>query len=296
MVEDVQSDIKEVVHFVPDEASRIVYAHGAFGFETRRHDQLYPDLDERGDIKGVFEMTLKCGSRIVLDLTGAQWNLQDDGGAHGPVTYCADYWSRWDAAIKYRIPFRSHALKHTRTMAGYRMITSQTLIMETSLYFNVLMTSACKAELGFHPRDLLDMDIASYSDAKQRFLAKTTLYLQKRPMDVDNGSHLNVLDKFDLRHPRIIAKAPKPQPQSNGSLPLDIGDMANFDWKALSRLIQQPGLEVTLKEKRRAKALQKKRSVYKELGTWKMVFLEDTLPSARVPVGCVSENPGWKLD
>ena len=272
-----------------------MHAQGTFGFETRRHDQLYPDEDERGDIKGIYEITLKCGSKIALDLTGAQWDLQDGNGEHTPVTYWADYWSRWGASIKYRIPFRSHALKHAAKMSNYRVITSQTLIMETILYFNILMSNGCKAELGFHPRELLDMAKETYHDAKQRFFSQVIQYLQKRPVEVDNGNHRNVLDAFDLRHPKIIAEAPKPQPGSNGSLPLDIGDMTKFNWKSLSRLIQQPNTEVSWKEKKRAKALQKKRSVYKESGTWKMVFLEDTLPGLRVPVECVSENPGWKL-
>ncbi|KAF2624925.1 hypothetical protein BU25DRAFT_474418 [Macroventuria anomochaeta] len=294
LVDDVQTDIKEVVHYPVDKASRVVHAQGTFGFETRRHDQVYPDVDERGDTKGVYEITLKCGAKIVLDLAAAQWDLPDGNGAQAPVMYWADYWSRWGAAIKYRIPFRSHALKHAAKMSGYRVVTSQTLIMETILYFNVLMSSGCKAELGFHPRELLDMN-ETYSDAKMRFFAQAARYLQKRPVEVDNGNHRNVLDAFDLRHPKVIADAPKPQPNSNGSLPLDIGDMARFDWKALSRLIQQPSSEVSLKEKKRAKALQKDRSVYKEPGTWKIVFLEDTLPGPRVPAERVSENPGWKL-
>lgn len=295
LVEDVQTDVKEVVHYLTDKASRIVHAQGTFGFETRRHNQLYPDEDERADIKGVYEITLKCGSKIVLDVAGAQWDLQDGNGTQAPVMYWADYWARWGGVIKYCVPFLSHALKHAAKLSEYRIITSQTLIMETILYFNILMFSGCKAELGFHPRELLDMGEA-FRDSKKRYISKATLYLQKRPSEVDIGNHLDLFDTFDLRHPKVIADAPKPQPKSNGSLPLDIGDIGRFEWKTFSRLIQQPSSKVTLKEKKRAKALQKQRSVSKEPGSWKMVFLEDTLPGPRVPVECVSENPGWKLD
>ncbi|KAF3039384.1 hypothetical protein E8E12_007648 [Didymella heteroderae] len=283
LVNDLQTDIKEVVHYPVEKASRIVHAQGVFGFGSRRHDQLYPDQDEQGDTKGVYEIMLKCGSRIVLDLASAQWDLQDGSGPQAPVTWWAEYWSRWGAAVKYRIPFRSHALKHAAKMESYRMITSQTLIMETNVYFNVFMTSACKAELNFHPNELLDMDRDSYRNAKQRFLTKATTYLQKRANELDSGEHRNILSAFDLRHPEIIAQEPKLRYYANGSLP-PVVDMTKFDWKALSRHIQQPSSAVTLKEKKRAVALKKKRSVYKEPNSWQLVFLEDTLPGPKHPV------------
>ncbi|KAF9695637.1 hypothetical protein EKO04_006536 [Ascochyta lentis] len=299
LVEDVQTDIKEIVHYPTEKSSRIVHAQGSFGFETRRRDQLYPDVDERGDVKGVYEITLKCGSKIALDLAGAQWELLDGNGPHQPVTYWADYWTRWGAAIKYCVPFRSHQIKHAAKMTNYRMITSQTLIMETTLYFNVFLTGSCKAELDYHPRELLDMESQIGRSAKQRFLTKAILYIQRRSEELDSGNALDVCDifqAFDLRHPKVIAEQPAARPRSNGSLPLDIGSMGKFDWKDLSRFIQMPSSEVTFKEKKRAKALQKKRSVYKEPGSWRMVFLEDTIPVPRVPMGCFSENPAWKLD
>jgi hypothetical protein len=278
-----------------ERAIRAVHAQGTFGFTTRRHDGLYPDVDERGDTKGVYEITLKCGSKIALDLAGAQWDLQDGNGPLNPVVYWADYWARWGASFKYCVPFRSHILKHAAKMSKYRVITSQTVVLETIIYFNVFLSSACKADLGFHPRELLDMDTRTYREAKQLFLTKAEAYLQKRPNELDNGSHRNVLNGFDLRHPKVIAEAPKPLPQRNGSLPLDIGDMAKFDWKALSRFIQQPSTKVTFKEKKWAKGLLQKRSVYKEPGSWMLVFLEDTLPGPKISEGDVSENPGWKL-
>ncbi|KAJ4376609.1 hypothetical protein N0V86_006723 [Didymella sp. IMI 355093] len=294
LVNDVQTDVKEVVHYPVEKASRIVHAQGAFGFESKRHDQLYPDQDERGNTKGVYEIMLKCGSKIVLDLAAAQWDVQDGSGLQAPVTFWAEYWSRWGAAVKYRIPFRSHAHKHAANMNNYRVITSQTLIMETAIYFNIFLSSACKAELGFHPRELLDMDNKNYRNSKQRFLTKATLYLQKRANELDNGDHRNILGAFDLRHPKVIVQGPKLHHRPNGSLP-PILDMTKFDWKTLSRHIQQPNSAVSFKEKKRAVALKKKRSVYKEPGSWQLVFLEDTLPGPRTPVEDVSENPGWKL-
>jgi len=209
--------------------------------------------------------------------------------------YWADYWARWGATLKYCIPFRSHVLKHTAKMSTYRVITSQTVILEAVLYFNVFLSSRCKAELDFHPRELLYMDIRAYREAKQLFLTKAEAYLQKRPNELDNGNHRNALDGFDLRHPKVIEDAPKSLPKRNGSLPLDLGDMAKFDWKAFSRFIQQPSTEVTFKEKKWAKGLLQKRSVYKGSGSWMTVFLEDTLPGPRIPKEDVSENPGWKL-
>lgn len=294
LVNDVQSDIKEVVHFPTTKASRIVHAQGIFGSDSKRHDQLYPDQDERGDTKGVYEIMLKCGSKIVLDLAAAQWDLQDYGEPQAPVTWWAEYWSRWGAAVKYRIPFRSHALKHAAKMDNYRVITSQTLIMEITIYFNVFMSSACKAELGFHPRELLDMDNETYRNIKSRFLAKATTYLQKRSNELDNGDHRDILDGFDLRHPTVIVQGPKLRHGSNGALPPDV-DISRFDWKSFSRHIQQPNSAVVLKEKKLAAALKKKRSMYREPGSWQLVFLDDTLPGPKISSENVSENPEWKL-
>ncbi len=285
-----------MVHYVNDKAKRIVHSQGTFGFETRRHDQLYPDIDEVGNTKGVYEITLKCGSKIALDLASAQWDYTDGKSPHKPVMSWIDYCAHWGTSIKYRIPFRSHVLKHTAKLSDYHMITSQTLIMEMVLYFNILMSSACKAELGFHPRELLDMDTGVYRRAKQRFLDKASDYLQKRAEEVDNGNHRNVLEEFDLRHPKVVTEGPKSLPDSNRSLPFDIDDLTRFDWKLFSRFIQQPNAEVPWREKKWAKALQKKRSVYKEPGSWRLVFLEETLPGSTIPKDCTSENPGWELD
>lgn len=293
-----QTDIKEVVHYPTDKASRIVHAQGSFGFDTRRRDQLYPDVDECGDNKGVYEITLKCGFKIALDLAGAQWELSDGEDPHLPVTLWSDYWHRWGFAVKYRVPFRSHQLKHSANMESHRLITSQTLMMEISLYFNIFMVGGCKAELGFAPSDLLDMDLHVSHDAKQRFFNKVNEHLQRRPQELDSGrglKALNVLGRFDLRHPKVIAERSAAQPKGNGSLPLEIGSMKDFDWKELSGLIRMSGSEVSLNEKKRARALQKKRCVYREPGSWKLVFLEDTIPSSKVPVECVSENSAWKL-
>ena len=287
--------MEEVVHYPIDKASHIVHAAGTFGYETRRHDILYPDEDDQGDTKSVYKITLKCGSKIALDLAGAQWDIQDGKGLHKPVTYWEDYYSRWITSVKYSVPFRSHAIKHAKKMSEYHMITSQTLITEITLYFNVFMTRSCEAELGFHPHQLLDMDPESYQKSLRRFINQAEEYLQKRHKDLDNGEPLNVFKTFDLRHPKVITDASKAKPRSNGSLPLDIGDMQKFDWKMFSRLVQQPGSEVSLQEKKLAKKLQWNRSVYKEPGTWQLVFLEDTLPGPRIDEGCVSENPRWRL-
>jgi hypothetical protein len=297
LVEDVQTDIKEVVHRPTSKATRIVSSQGCFGSDSRRQDQLYPDIDERGDIKGVYEITLKCGSKIALDLAGAQWNL-DGSNSHAAVTTWSDYCSRWGTAIKYRIPFRSHQLKHAAKMSTYHLITTQTLIMECIVYFNIFLTGGCKAELTFTLPDLLLLPAQHHEDAEHLLLTKVTAYLQKRPSDIDAGNPLNILSTFTLAHPKFPLPSPTTpltQRTHHTSLPLDIGSMANFDWKALGRFIQQPGSEVPYREKKAAVVLKKKRSAWKEDGEWKVRFLEDTVPGVKVKGECVSENPGWKL-
>ncbi|KAF2995203.1 hypothetical protein E8E13_001112 [Curvularia kusanoi] len=293
LVNDVQSDIKEIVHYPTENASRFVHASGAFGSETSRHDTLYPDEDEQGYTKSVYEIILKCGTKIALDLAGAQWDIQDGGGPHKPVTYWENYSSRWMTGLKYRIPFRSHALKHATKMSEYRMLTSQTLIAEMTFCFNVFMSSSWKDELGFEAREMVEMEFETFHKSYRLLIRTATEVLQKRPKDLDNGKFKNAPGGFDYRHPSVVASTATMGHKR--SLPVDIGDLQRFDWKTLSRLIQQPGSEVSLQEKRAAKALQKYRSVYKEPGSWQLFFLEDTLPGPKIDESYVSENPAWSL-
>ncbi|KAH7401189.1 hypothetical protein BKA66DRAFT_449959 [Pyrenochaeta sp. MPI-SDFR-AT-0127] len=293
LVNDVEKDIKEVVNYVPDSVQRLVEHRGRFGFaRVDREDLLYPDYNHNGDLKGVYCITLKDGTRIALDIAGAQYNLH-----HTPIMHWQAYLSRWARSIEYRVPFRSHNSKHLGKMSGYRCITQQTIIMEQMAYFNVFLTDKLGLELEL--QDLVDMDSEDFQYSKGQLIRHVTDYLCKRCTDLDSNVDTDCLTgTFDLRRPKVIAKLPifyNPLIQSERpeSMPLDIGEMSRFGWVKLRKLIQMPSTEVKYHEKKKAKLLLGHRCVYKMPGDWKLVFLTDTLPSLKVPFECVSENPYW---
>lgn len=295
LVQNVEKDIKEVLHYVSSSTQRLVDHKGRFGFaRVDREDLLYPDYDPKGNLKGIYCITLKDGTRIALDLAGAQYDT-----SHTTVMYWQDYLDRWSHSIKYRLPFRSHYSKHAKNMSGYHCITDQTIIMEQTAYLNVLITH-CKRELGFDLNELINMGAEDFGHTKNKFIDAVTEYLQKRCSELDDGSKVNCLtESFDLRHPKVVKKLLEASASSikierPESIPLDIGDMRDFDWATLRKLIQMPSTEVKYHEKKKAKALLAHRCVYKMPGDWKLVFLADTLPSLKVPSECVSENPYWK--
>ncbi|KAF1844268.1 uncharacterized protein K460DRAFT_408560 [Cucurbitaria berberidis CBS 394.84] len=297
LVDDIEKDIKEVVHFTPDNARHLVEHKGLFGVvRADREDIVYPNFDVKGDLKGIYSITLKDGTRIALDLTGAQYNLP-----HTPVMHWTAYLNSWVKVIKYRVPFRSHYDKHANNMVNYRCITHLTVVMEQTRYFNMLVTHS-KAEIGFELKNLLEMEPEDFHSKFCLLIDQAHEYLLERPKELDEGLLIGcITDTFDLRHPNVVANALRAGMAASlrnsdllQSLPTNISDMKLFDWENLRKLIQMHSTTVEYQEKKKAKLLLSHRCVYKMPGDWRLVFLLDTLPSSKVPDECVSENPYWK--
>jgi hypothetical protein len=285
-VEDAERDIKEVVHYMPNNTRRLVKHKGRFRLlEDERNELPYPDDDAKGYLKGVYQIRLKNGTIMALDIAGAQYNLQHDTFMTWPT-----YLNRWMSKPKYRIPFRSHYNKHAEHMSTYRCVTHLTVVMEQATIFNSLLMS-CEFTLGFDFKDLPAEDFEVFRGYKQRLLAALGEHLQPRPADFDPTSTPSLPAPFDLRHPKIIDDAKRELPES---LPHDVGDMKDFSWDSLRKMIQLPGNAIHYKEKKCARNLLDHRCVYKMPGDWRLIFLLDTLPSPLVPLTCVSENPFWE--
>ncbi|KAF2828117.1 hypothetical protein CC86DRAFT_369254 [Ophiobolus disseminans] len=276
LVDDVENKIKEIVHYLPKHASRIITHRASDRYlVTDREDLLYPDDDFYGVLKGVYRITLKNGTKIALDLAGAQYNL-----AHNTVMPWAEYLDRWAADTKYRLPFRTHYNKHSELMSKLHSPTHLGLVTEQMACFNTLLKN-CEYELGFDLKDLPLENIDHFRKCMRRLAIAAEDSLLQRPRDLDaelaasseNVSRDAMTDELEC-------------------IPGDIGDMKYFDWSKLSKTIAMPSSSnVTYKEKKRSKLLLKYRCAYKLPGDWRLVFMETSLPSVWVPKHCTSENP-----
>jgi hypothetical protein len=286
------------VHYPTDDARRLVNYRGRSGLACERNDRLYPDQDVKGNTKAAYDITLKDGTRIVLDLASAQWKLEDLSTSSQPVMLWAKYWQRWGGILKYRVPFRSHQVRHAEKMAGYRVVTHHTINMEQSFYFNTFMT-CYKKDYPHQLQYALSSDIEEFTDFKARILDQARDCILNRPHEIDEEASSSIADSSsDVND---AEQAMLEHFTRFESLPFDIGaidigaiGLGSFDWESLRKIIQMPGKCVTYREKKRAKMLLSFRCVYKMPGDWKLVFLEHTLPNLKVPKKCVSENPFWQ--
>lgn len=287
MIINPEKDIKEVVHRLPIGTRRMVRHQDRYGLQTTRKDLPYPDIDAKGDIKGVYRIALKDGTNVALDLAGAQYDLHDV-----PVTLWSAYLSRSASEIKYRIPFRAHYDKHMEHMKDYNNITHLTIVLEQQTSLNGMLNS-CSTTPGWGLTEMLFGNDEQFQDCKHRLEVAVNSCLEQRQHDIDNGNNsMCIVAPFDLRHPKVIEKMDKAV--AGQSALVNIGDMKKFNWSKLSEMIKMPGDTISYVEKKKAKLLLQYRCVYKMLGDWRLVFLETDLPSEKVPKECISENPNWQ--
>jgi hypothetical protein len=297
VVNDAEQDVKEVVHYLPHHARRLVrhkdmpelleLKEGDNPYlENSRDDLPYPDKDRNGDLKGVYRITLKGGNTVALDLAGAQYSLP-----HETIMPWSTYLQRNASALKYRVPFRSHYAKHMEYMSDYHAITHLTLFMEQATCLAIMLRTS-RFTLDIDLKDLLGGDIELFRECKDRLELAVKNALEQRPLDLDGDRTQCIVAAFDLRHPKVIENMEKLA--AGESVFFDFGDMAKFDWSKFSEMIKLPGRAVAYHEKKKAKYMLQFRCVYKMPGDWRLVFLESNLPSAKVPPECISENPYWQ--
>lgn len=292
LVTDVTRDIKEIVHPLPRHTRPLVQHRRRYGFtESIRRDTVYPDSDSNDYFKGIYSITLKDGMKVALDLAGAQYNT-----AHISLMPLPAYLSLSGKAVEYQVPFRFHYTEYMEKMSNYRNITHLTVVMELTAHFNTLVTWGEKL-LSVNIEDLLALEAQALDTKLAQLIAEINAHLQTCSDNLDAGIHsIHSPQPFDLRHPDLAVRssASRLLPPTTETLPLDIGNMSDFNWTALRKLIQTTGKDVKYKEKKWAKYLLSCRCVYKMPGDWRIVFLEDYLPSYKVPEECVSENPFHK--
>lgn len=266
------------MHYLPNQAWRLTKHRANDRYLSGdREDLPYPDEDYYGALKGVYRITLRNGTKIALDLAGAQYNL-----AHDTTMPWAEYLDRWVAGIKYRLPLRSHYNKHGDHMGGLDAETHLNVLTEQMACFSALLNS-CEYELGFDLKDLPFENLDYFRDCKHRLAVAAEESLLQRPRDLD----AELAATF-----KNVAK--DPMTDELECIPGDIGDIKYFDWSKLSKLIAMPRVsdnKVTYKEKKKAKLLLKYRCVYKMPEDWRLVFVENSLPNVGVPRECVSGNP-----
>jgi hypothetical protein len=283
LVKDAERDIKEVVHYVASDMSRIAQHSDLGGLVCNRCDLPYPDEDAKGNIKGVYCITLKDGTRIALDLAGAQYSL-----LHETVVPWSVYLGRCVNEIKYRIPFRSHHDKHIENMDSNQTITRLTVITQQMASINALLTTS-DSLLGSDIKTLLSQKTENFQDAKNCLQLTVSDRLTERANNLDTKSACPIIAQcIDFHGPRTMTNTTVSE-----SVFLNLGNMSKFDWSKLSEMVKMKGGEVTYQEKKKARTLLQHRCVYRMPGDWRLVFLADKMPSAKVPGSFVSENPYW---
>lgn len=275
LVDNVERDIKEVVHYLPGHARRLVQHLGGGTLDDHRKDLPYPDGDNIAPLKGVYRITLSNGSVIALDLAGAQYGLPDNL-PHETVMPWADYMHRWVNDLKYRIPLHAHHNKHAELMQKMSLKTHLTLVTEQTAAFNDLLKN-CEFVLGFELEDLPYETGDQFIIYKRAIITAATDRLLQRPRELDAE----------------LAASIDPKINELECLPPDLGPMFRFEWSQMSKMIQITGGKVRLAEKKLAKDMKKWRCVYKMPGDWKMMFIPENLPSIMVSRDYVSENPGY---
>jgi hypothetical protein len=294
LVDDIE-DIKELVHYPANHVRRIVNYKGQSDPTSKRNDRLYPDLDEWGDLKAVYDITLRDGTRIILDPASAQWRLQDLSMPNQPVMRWAEYWQVWGGTLKYRVPFRTHASRHAENMNAHPIVSHHALTTEQAFFFNVFILRLKKS----YPDELqcvYDMDAENFNEFKAQVIGQAREYIQRRPRELDGEASppslgsLSGTQKSNTRKSGLIDLEEFELPLSS---PLDTVGISGLDWGLLRRIIQSSSKNITYREKKRARTLLSYRCAYKIPGDWRLVFLQYILPDLRVPKSCVSENPFW---
>lgn len=274
------------MHRLPTGTRRFVRHIDSSGKKTERDDLKNPDEDALSDLKGVYRITLKDGTQLALDLAGAQYDLH-----HNTVEPWTAYLNRSASEIKYRIPFRSHHDKHMVFMSNYHHITYLTIELEQLKSLDSMLTS-CTSTPGFELGNMLLGDNEHFLLCRNKLEMAVASCLQERPSQIDGDTPMRIVAPFDLRHPKVIEKMDKAA--AGESVLFDVGDMKKFDWSKLSDMIKMPGDVITYAERKKAKNLLQCRCAYKMPGDWRLVFLESDLPSEKVPLEFISENPYWK--
>jgi hypothetical protein len=286
LINDPKQDIEELLHRLPNGTRRFVRHIDSSGKNTKRDDLKNPDEDALSDLKGVYRITLKDGTKLALDLAGAQYDLH-----HSTVEPWIPYLNRSASEIKYRVPFRSRYDKHMAFMSNSHYITHMTIELEQLKSLDSMLTS-CRSTPGFELEIMLVGDNDHLLLCKNKLEMAVVSCLQERPNQIDADKPMCIVAPFDLRHPTVIEKMDKAA--AGESALFDVGDMRKFDWSKLSDMIQMPGDFIKYAEKKKAKNLLQFRCVYKMPGDWRLVFLENDLPSEKVPPKCIDENPYWK--
>lgn len=281
LVTDVKHDILEVVHYIHKDVKGLVLHKDHLGRARATRDELpYCDNDATGALKGIYQITLRNGTKFALDLAGAQYNR-----THETVVPWLTYIKRSLFKIKYCVTFGTHYKKHADLFADYKCITHLTVVMEQLVILNDLIKNS-EYVVGFTFKDALGETTSTFHDFKRNLILEACKRFQQHTEAIDNGDH----EDFDIRHPRFVAKNNE---DAKEIFLTSCKHMEDFDWNNIRSGFEGPN-DLEDFEKENLKRLFQHRCVYKLPGDWRLVFLKHSLPSSAIPANCVSVNPFWK--
>lgn len=286
-------DIKEVRHTLKHGIYSIVCYEDPHSDTSKRKDQPYND-----GVAAVYEIDLKSGQKIALDLTGAQYQFHIK---HMTVRPWLEYWHLYGKDLEQRDEFSTARDIHIDMMRSFDKLSHLTINMYILEGFDSwIKKEEEKDELlsSQHSNPLLTNDLPSALKLQHELLDRAKAALSARLTDIDNNSTITPSPNnipyptSGLRHPRRMGTSVFVTHDRHMLTP-HISPLRNFNWDLLRELILDK--DVPYKEKKEAKDLLQCRAVYAPWGDSRIVFLSDTLPGKETKLEWVSENPHWKV-
>jgi hypothetical protein len=247
-----------------------------------REDQVYND--DEGN--GVFEITLKSGEKIALDLTGAQYNAQ-----HQTVMHWENYWTNYGEEILERNIFGTALQNHNLLLSQFDKFSELTIIAHVLDKFNVRI-SASSITL---PSIARETSQHRFHTQLNTYIHFTINYLADciQELDADKAHTTTIVRSMPhgLFHPRVAEKSIYFHHGRMLLLP-DYGpNIANFHWEIIKDLAKDP--KTPYKVRKEARDLLSYRCLVSPFGDQRILFMRNTLPRESMPKEWVKVNPFW---
>ncbi|KAF2194610.1 hypothetical protein K469DRAFT_686619 [Zopfia rhizophila CBS 207.26] len=279
IVQNIDIDVKEIIHKRKPGLSHIVhYKNPERTHKVLRRDHFYKD----GNDHGVYEITLRTGDKVALNLTSAQYGIIP----MEPVMFWTDYWTKYGHQMLQRNNYQFAWKTHCKLLIEIDNISILTVHSEAVTALGLAMVNF---EHDYERASIVvdESNPPIYSEKKALLLKNVHEGLQEYITTIITGGPI-----IAGPHPSYDASFGKVQEEVKKLNTSYLGGIKKVDWKVIERVVT--GKRSTIEQKRRAKALLDCRYAYQPANDWRIVFLRETLPPKDIPAERISENPMWK--
>lgn len=289
IVKDVSADIKEVIHTKKTGLFRVVKYLDQHGQQTEREDQVYPDTDG----VGVFEIMLKSGDKIALQMTVEQFK-----GHHLPhernfVMLWEEYMELYAGKMTERSVFGTALKNHARLVNSCDHHTHLHIILHIIEEFQVFILKYARGEDAFlNPVSRVTKEdrMINFRGEMIRFLNDAKSRLDFIIMSIDQGN--SSMDPLVKKHP----KYGHDNIYTHYGREMIVTDfnpgIKNFNWDIVKQVASGEGFNHTVRKE--ARDLLACKAVYAPWNDHKFVF--DPFPREKLPDlphDRMSLNPHW---